>query len=259
MQLIRLEIRLIGSEVMLKKFIAVASTALLLLAMPTLAADKNAEQIKANLGKLGLQVESLKPSKMNGVYEAFTSQGLFYTSVDGKFLIQGKLYQIQEDGISSLTEESLAIARVDGMQEFSGSMIEFPAENEKYQVTVFTDLTCGYCRKLHNQMADFNKMGITVRYLAFPRGGINSQSYTDIRSVWCSADQQQAMTDAKGGAQVEQKVCSQPVAEQYEFGKKIGVSGTPAIMLDDGLMIPGYKTPEQLQQVLEAYSAQKAS
>ncbi|WNC71494.1 bifunctional protein-disulfide isomerase/oxidoreductase DsbC [Thalassotalea psychrophila] len=243
---------------MLKKLIAVVSTTFMLFTLPSQAVENNEAQIKASLSKLGLQVESIAPSKMENLYEAFTNQGMFYTSADGKFLIQGKIYEITEDGISSLTEESLAKVRIDGMEKFEGSMIVFPAKDEKYQMTVFTDLTCGYCRKLHNQMGSYNDLGITVRYLAFPRGGLQSQSFTDIRSVWCSDDQQSAMTNAKGGAQVEQKVCSLPVGEQYDFGRKIGVSGTPAIMLDDGMMLPGYKTPEQMKQIFQSYSVKKA-
>ncbi|WP_371188721.1 bifunctional protein-disulfide isomerase/oxidoreductase DsbC [Thalassotalea maritima] len=220
------------------------------------AQDINA-QIKTNLQRVGLKVESIKPSKMANLYEAFTDQGLFYTSADGKFLIQGKLYQMSDEGINSLTEESLSAERVAGMEQFKESMIVFPAKEEKYQVTVFTDLTCGYCRRLHEQVDTFNELGITVRYLAFPRGGIASQGYRDIRSVWCSEDQQTAMTTAKAGKQVDKKVCNQPVAEQYDFGKKVGVTGTPAIMLDDGLMIPGYKSAEDMHEILQMYSARK--
>lgn len=225
------------------------------------AQDLSVEQvntIKSRLTKLGLNADTVKPSQMDGLVEVFTDQGLFYTSIDGSYLIQGKVYNISGTEISSLTEETLAKVRVDGMDKFEASMIVFPAEKEQYQVTVFTDLTCGYCRKLHQQIDEFNDLGITVRYLAFPRGGIGSQSYEDIRSVWCSNDQQQAMTDAKGGEQVQQKICAQPVAEQYEFGRKIGVNGTPAIMLEDGNMLPGYKTPQQLQQILRSIPTAKA-
>ncbi|MDG1733404.1 MAG: bifunctional protein-disulfide isomerase/oxidoreductase DsbC [Thalassotalea sp.] len=244
---------------MFKKFIAIVTTSLMLVTMSSQAADDANAKIKSNFAKLGLQAESIKPSKMNNLYEVFTSQGLFYTDATGSFLFQGKLYEITDGGVASLTEDSLAKVRVDGMETFKDNMIVFPAKNEKYQVTVFTDLTCGYCRKLHNQMAEYNDMGITVRYLAFPRGGLASQSFTDMRSVWCSADQQTAMTNAKAGAQVEQQLCSQPVAEQYDFGRKIGVTGTPAIMLDDGMMIPGYQTPEQMQKILQSYPTNKAS
>lgn len=244
---------------MFKNITAVLITTFVIISAPVQAAKEDMAKIESNLIKLGLEVETIKPSKMDNLYEAFTNQGMFYTSADGRFLIQGKVYEIDGDGISSLTEESLAQARVEGMHQFEGSMIVFPAKNEKYQMTVFTDLTCGYCRKLHSQMQEYNDLGITVRYLAFPRGGIQSDGYTDIRSVWCSDDQQSAMTNAKGGSQVAQKVCSLPVAEQYDFGRKIGVNGTPAIMLDDGNMVPGYKSPEQMQQIFQSYSAKKSS
>ncbi|OUS23530.1 thiol:disulfide interchange protein [Thalassotalea sp. 42_200_T64] len=243
---------------MLKKLIIIVAATMMLIAVPAASDEDNTVKIKANLAKLGLQVETVQASKMDNLFEAITDQGLFYTSADGSFLIQGKVYQITDDGINNLTEESLAKVRVDGMKTFSDSMIVFPAKDEKYQMTVFTDLTCGYCRKLHNQIDEFNDLGITVRYLAFPRGGLSSQSYTDIRSVWCSDDQQSAMTQAKGGAHVAQKVCALPVAEQYNFGRKIGVSGTPAIILNDGNMVPGYKTPDQMQQILQSYSVNKA-
>ncbi|TKB47555.1 bifunctional protein-disulfide isomerase/oxidoreductase DsbC [Thalassotalea mangrovi] len=216
------------------------------------------DTIKSKLTKLGLNAESVQPSEMQGLVEIFTDQGLFYTSVDGSYLIQGTVYDLSGEQISSLTEKSLAKVRVDGMHEFENSMIVFPADKEQYQITVFTDLTCGYCRKLHRQIEEYNDLGITVRYLAFPRGGLGSQSFVDIRSVWCSDDQQKAMTEAKGGAEVPQKMCAQPVAEQYQFGRKIGVNGTPAIMLEDGLMLPGYKSPEQLQQILKSVAATNA-
>ncbi len=226
-------------------------------ASDTAPGEYNDADIRNAFAKLGLDVETITPSKMANVYEVFTAQGMFYSSADGTYVIQGKIYEIQANGVSSLTEDSLAKVRVQGMNEFNDSMIVFPADDEKYQMTVFTDLTCGYCRKLHDDMEAFNNMGITVRYLAFPRGGVASKGYEDIRSVWCSADQQSAMTAAKGGAQLEQKICSQPVAEQYNFGRKIGVSGTPAIMLDDGMMLPGYKTPAQMQQIFQNIEARK--
>jgi thiol:disulfide interchange protein DsbC len=130
-------------------------------------------------------------------------------------------------------------------------VIEFKADKEKYVVNVFTDISCGYCRKLHNEIAEYNKKGITVRYLAFPRGGLVSQSYKDMVSVWCSADKQEAMTTAKGGGQVADTSCENKVAQQYKFGQAIGVSGTPNIILPDGTMIPGYQPPKELLDALK--------
>ena len=153
---------------------------------------------------LGFNIASVKASKMVGVVEVITDQGLFYASADGNFLFHGKMYGLGES-VSNLTEESLAQVRVDGMKKFSDAMIVFPAKNEKHVVTVFTDITCGYCRKMHDQMDDYNAKGITVRYLAYPRSGIKdrignySQGFKDLRSIWCHEDPEQALTKAKSG------------------------------------------------------------
>ncbi len=245
---------------MFKSLFAFLSLSLAVITMPASANDiqevKN--KITTTFVKIGLVVEDVQPSKMENLYEVFTRQGLFYSNVDGSYLIQGKVYNIANGQVDSLTEQSLAKVRLDGMAKFEGSMIVFPAKEEQYQITVFTDITCGYCRKLHNQMDEYNDLGITVRYLAFPRNGLQGQGYQDIKSVWCNADPKTALTSALTGGSVEQKVCAKPIAEQYDFGRKIGVSGTPAIVFDDGMMIPGYKSPAQMKQILMTYSATKA-
>jgi thiol:disulfide interchange protein DsbC len=117
---------------------------------------------------------------------------------------------------------------------------------------VFTDTTCGYCRKLHNEMADYNDLGITVQYLAFPRGGIRSGSFDNLQNVWCADDKKAAMTAFKSGSSVNSKSCSTKVAQHYDFGQAVGVTGTPAIILNDGTMIPGYQPAKRLIEVLNA-------
>ena len=208
------------------------------------------EKLERNLG---LEVAEIKPSPVAGLFEAFTDRGLFYVSNDGKFLVQGRVYNIDQR-MRNETEESLSGIRLDGINEFDNSMIEYKADNEKYSVTVFTDITCGYCRKLHNEIDAYNDLGITVRYLAFPRGGLQSQSYADMVSVWCDKDPQDALTKAKAGdAYKKGSTCDrEQVAKQYEFGRQIGVTGTPAIVLQNGNMVPGYQPPEQLMQTLQS-------
>ena len=170
---------------------------------------------------------------------------------DGKYLLQARIYNI-EDGMRNVTEDALGSVRLDGLAEFKDAVIEYKADNQKYVVNIFTDITCGYCRKLHNEMDQYNDLGITVRYLAFPRGGINSRSYTDMVSVWCADDKQAAMDDAKAGGSVANKSCESKVAEQYAFGQRIGVNGTPNIIMPDGSTIPGYQPPNQLEEALKA-------
>ena len=206
--------------------------------------------VKSKIESLvGFKVSSIADSPVPGLLQIGTDKGVFYTSSDGKYLVHGRIFNI-EAGMRNETEIALTEMRLEGIADFSDSFIEFKAENEKYVINVFTDITCGYCRKLHNEMADYNNNGITVRYLAFPRGGLVSQSYKDMVSVWCSADKQQAMTKAKGGGQVEDTSCEKKVAQQYKFGQAIGVSGTPNIILPDGSMVPGYQPAKELLNAL---------
>jgi thiol:disulfide interchange protein DsbC len=209
--------------------------------------------IKKNLVKLGLTASEIGKSPVNGLYQVITDRGLFYFSENGQFLVHGKVYDLSKEEIENVTEQALSQVRIDGMKKFEDSMIVFPAKEEKFQVTVFTDTSCGYCRKLHSQMDAYNDLGITVRYLAFPRSGPQGPTFKEMTSIWCAVDQQAAMTNAKNGNRVtleQAKMCSAPVAEQYYLGSKVGVSGTPAIVLDDGTMIPGYQDPGQLASVL---------
>lgn len=218
--------------------------------------DANALKIKLS-SKLGLDISTVRISPMPGLAEVITNQGLFYVSYDGEYFIQGKLFGVGENVIN-YTEESLAQVRVDGMKKFSNDMIIFPAKNEKYVVTVFTDITCGYCRKLHNQIDVYNDKGITVRYLAYPRSGIidgsgqPSQGFKDLRSIWCHENPKEALTKAKSGTSVAQRICDKPIEAEFDFGRQVGVNGTPAIMFANGMMIPGYQPPEKLAQMLES-------
>lgn len=212
------------------------------------------ELVKQNLVKLGLNLEDIKDSKIDGLLEVYTERGLFYFSESGRYLLHGKAYDLSE-GVLNITEESLAGVRIKGSQKFKSSAITFAAKKQKYQVTVFTDTSCGYCRKLHSQIDAYNDLGITVNYLAFPRSGVSGPTFREMKSIWCAEDAHQAMTNAKNGdrSPPKQKAsCSAPIAEQYSLGLKVGVSGTPAIVFEDGSMIPGYQDPEQLLSSLKA-------
>ncbi|MGS2719626.1 bifunctional protein-disulfide isomerase/oxidoreductase DsbC [Paraglaciecola aestuariivivens] len=220
------------------------------------AVEKPSEQsyqtVKTKLQRtLGMQISSIGDAPVAGLLQVLTDKGLFYTSQDGKYLLQARIYNLDE-GMRNETEEALSDVRLSGLKEFEDTVIEYKADKEKYVVSIFTDITCGYCRKLHNQMDEYNKLGITVRYLAFPRGGMYSRSYDDMVSVWCADDKQGAMDKAKAGGSVANKSCSTKVAEQYAFGQKIGVNGTPNIIMPNGSVIPGYQPPKQLEQALKA-------
>jgi thiol:disulfide interchange protein DsbC len=236
------------------KISAVFSGLMLALSFNLSAADKttNYGQVKAKLQSgLGMHISSIGDAPVPGLLQVMTEKGLFYTSQDGKYLFRANIFNIEE-GMRNVTEDTLESVRLDGLVEFKEAVIEYKADKEKYVVNIFTDITCGYCRKLHNEMAQYNDLGITVRYLAFPRGGLKSSSYTDMVSIWCAENKQDALDNAKAGGTVANKSCDTKVAEQYAFGQKIGVNGTPNIIMPDGSVIPGYQPPKQLEQALKA-------
>ncbi len=218
-----------------------------------LDADFLKEKISSSLGLTVIKVEK---TPVSGIALLITDQGLFYASYDGDYFIQGKVYSIGST-VTDLAEKSLAKIRLEGVDTFKNDVIEYKAENEKYVVTVFTDITCGYCRKMHGEMADYNERGITFRYLAYPRSGIKdrlgnlSQGFKDLRSVWCHEDNATALTKAKSGVGIADRICEAPIEAQFDFGRQVGVTGTPAIILPNGMMVPGYQPPEQLEELLK--------
>jgi thiol:disulfide interchange protein DsbC len=174
-----------------------------------------------------------------------------YASADGKYLFQGNFIEI--DTRANLTDQAKSGIRKDLLVGLDDSkQISYSPEEPVHNLLVFTDIDCGYCRKLHNQMAEYNEEGIAIHYLAFPRAGIGSHAYDKAVSVWCADDPQTALTDAKNNIEPVEMKCDNPVAEQYQLGLQIGVTGTPALVTEDGLLIPGYVPPNQLRARLDA-------
>ncbi len=215
-------------------------------------ADKGAiENITKKLNNLDITVISIKPAAVDGLYEAVTNGGIYYVSKNGQFLVHGNIYDI-DNKMENITEQGLSKLRLDKLKSFEQDMIVYKAKDEKHVITVFTDTSCGYCQKLHAEMADYNNLGITVRYLAFPRGGIRSGTYNTMVSLWCADDKNLAMDKAKSRQKIDVKTCVNTVKEQHELGLFFGVSGTPALILEDGTLKPGYLPADRLIKTLEA-------
>ena len=195
--------------------------------------------------------DSIVKSPVQGLYEVAYGAQVIYVTEDGKHIIQGVLMDI-EDGKKDLTAIAQNKARKNYLSAVSGQeAISFGAEKPRHTVTVFTDIECGYCRKLHAEMDQYASYGIKINYLMFPRHGVTSVGYTKAVSVWCSNDRKDALTKAKNGESLEAENCENPVAEQFELGQKLGVNGTPAILTADGNLLPGYKPAKQLAQELD--------
>ncbi|MBT1443552.1 bifunctional protein-disulfide isomerase/oxidoreductase DsbC [Shewanella sp. JM162201] len=199
---------------------------------------------------LGLEVSSITAAPIDGLFQVITNRGVLYVTPDGSKLVHGNIYDLN-DAMNNLTELALAGPRLEMLKGFEDKMLVYKAKDEKHVVTVFTDITCGYCRKLHREMADYNKLGITVRYLAFPRQGVPSPNADEMEAVWCAKDPRKAMDDAKAGKAITAAKCDADIAGQYNLGGSFGINGTPAIILEDGSLIPGYQPANELFEVLE--------
>ncbi|WP_439861205.1 disulfide isomerase DsbC N-terminal domain-containing protein [Pseudomonas sp. MBLB4136] len=233
-----------------------AALAVALASTFALAADPD-QAIRQSLLSIqpDMPIEAIAESPMPGLYQVQLKGGRqLYASADGQFLLQGYLYQFKDGQAINLTEqeESRAIAKqVNGIA--AEEMVVFPAKQAKTHITVFTDTDCGYCQKLHSEVPELNRLGVEVRYVAFPRQGLQSPAYQELVSVWCAQDRLAAMDLAKARKDVPEAQCDNPVAQQYALGQMIGVNGTPAIVLANGKLIPGYQPAPQLaQQALEA-------
>lgn len=233
-----------------------AAVALGLASSLSLAADPD-QVIRESLQSIqpDLPIEAIAESQMPGLYQIQLKGGRqLYASGDGQFLMQGYLFQIKDGKAINLTEEheTKEIAKeINGIPD--KEMVIFAAEQAKTHITVFTDTDCGYCQKLHSEVPELNRLGVEVRYVAFPRQGLQSPAYKELVSVWCAEDPNAAMNLAKSRQEVPAAQCDNPVAKQYALGQMIGVSGTPAIVLANGKLIPGYQPAAQLAKIaLEA-------
>jgi thiol:disulfide interchange protein DsbC len=216
------------------------------------ALAKASENIKSQLkiSRPSLAILEIRPSPVPGFYQVLMEIGqVFYFSEDGKHFFTGDLYEVRPQGLANVSEESRTQERkiiLDGLDE--SKMLVFSPQKElvKATVTVFTDIDCVYCRKLHNEIPELNRLGIAVRYLAYPRSGIQSKSYDTYVSAWCADSPKIAFTKAKMGESIPAKTCLNPIAEQFVLGSRMGVNSTPSLIFDDGTLQPGYAPAKDL-------------
>ena len=202
----------------------------------------------------GTKIESIQPSEIPDLYKVFYGDiQPIYVSSNGSYFIYGEMFKIEQNKIINLTNNEIENQRSKIINSISESeFISFPAENEIFSIAIFTDVDCTYCRKLHEQIDDYNNLGISINYLAFPRSGIGTKSFSKMVSAWCSDNPKQTLTKLKKGKDLKLAFCdTQPVAKHYTIGQKIGISGTPAIVTKLGELLPGYYPPNELLEKLK--------
>ena len=199
----------------------------------------------------GLKLEDVRMTPVDGVFEITRGSEISYASSDGRYVILGDMIDIDSDANLSETRRRAIRSRIlDGIPD--SEMVVFSPKDPKYTITVFTDIDCGYCRRLHSQIAEYNRLGIRVRYLFYPRTGPNTESWHKAEAVWCAPNRADALTRAKNGEDIKSPNCpADIIARDYELGHKVGVEGTPAIFLSSGEMLPGYAPPATLAKYLK--------
>jgi thiol:disulfide interchange protein DsbC len=199
----------------------------------------------------GTRPEELRATPIPNIYELTRGSEIAYVTTDGKYAISGDLFDITTN--DDLTEQHRRDTRTKQIAAIPESeMLIFGPKDPKYTITVFTDVDCAYCRQLHSQIGEYNRLGVRVRYLFYPRTGPNTESWTNAEEVWCSDNRNEALTRAKLGQGLKTKACANnPVARHYALGKDFGLQGTPAIILASGALLPGYVGPAELVQQLK--------
>jgi thiol:disulfide interchange protein DsbC len=237
-----------------------AGGSLVLFSLGALASPDDA--IRKRLAEVlpGQQVTSIHQTPVPGIYEVLIGTDLLYVSEDGRYMLQGRLIDLEQRENLTETSPRLAEALKRAAKERAAAvekvgddnMVVFSPKRYDHTVTVFTDIDCVYCRKLHSEIDSYLDAGIRVRYLFYPRAGAGSPSFNKAVSVWCADDRQKAMTDAKAGRSVDNRKCENPVASHVHLGEELGINGTPAIVLDTGELVPGYVPAKRLSGLLRA-------
>jgi len=224
------------------------------------ANEGSLEEIKQRINKTlqgakpDLSVSDVQRSSIPGVYKVSLGQGpAIYTNADGTSFIVGDFYRINGAEVVNVSDEERNGLRAKAVAEIKkDDMIIFSPEGKpKASIYVFTDVDCGYCQMLHKNVGKMNELGIEVRYLGYPRAGLNTASFNKLASAWCAADKKTALTKLKNREEIPNNVCpNNPIAAQFQLGQQLGVSGTPALVFENGQMVPGFVEPERLAQML---------
>jgi thiol:disulfide interchange protein DsbC len=231
---------------------------ILLISFSSVYLDSNESNIASKINQVlpeGMSVQSVRRSQIDNLYIVDIGDlQPIYASENGDFFLYGELFGIKNGNLKNMTNIEVNLKRKKILNEnlIQDDFISFNANYEKHVVTIFTDVDCGYCRKLHNEIKDYNDQGISVKYVAFPRSGLESDSYEKIVTAWCADDQRAALTQMKQGIDLDISMCSNhPVEKHYLLGQRIGITGTPAIITSSGELLPGYLPPLDLLERLD--------
>jgi len=239
---------------MLLRMLTTALAAVLFSGTALAAGDAAAarERIREALAPLGPKVhaDDIQPTPVDGLYSVVVGARVVYVSADGKYLFNGDLIDLgNRQSLTERAERKLRLKRLNALGDDSMVVFE-PKGKVEHEITVFTDIDCPYCRRLHAHMDGYLSRGIRVRYLSFPRAGIHSSSYDKLVWAWCADSPQKAITREMNGQAVPRRECDNPVKRDYALARELGVNATPTIITDTGTMVSGYRGPDAMLKLL---------
>ncbi|WP_428603753.1 DsbC family protein [Sedimenticola sp.] len=211
------------------------------------------DQVRKSLALLLPEVlpESIRHTPIPNLFEVVVGTRLVYVTGDGRYLIEGEIIDLeQQKNLTNPRLNAVTVAAIDAIGEQNMLIFE-PKEQAKHTITVFTDIDSAYSRKLHQEIEQYARRGIRVRYLFFPRAGLESHSFNKAVAVWCAPDRRAALERAMAGEPIDSPSCPNPVQQHWQLAGRMGVSGAPVLVLDNGDMLPGYVSAERLSEVLD--------
>ena len=223
-----------------------------LMAFPLNAADGDITKLKQRLSSMfpSDTAYAISETPVPGLFEVDFGDSFVYITADGQYAVKGDIINMVTN--ANLTDRKRADGRLKTMEAISEKeTIVYPSKNKTTTMTVFTDIDCSYCRKLHSDMRGYNERGIEVRYVFYPRAGMGSNSHKKATSVWCADDQRMALDTVKGGRRIDKRDCDTPILKHVEVANKLGINSTPTLMFEDGTMMPGYVPPGRLALILK--------
>ncbi len=226
---------------------------LVVLAAAANADDDVRERIESRMAEVGIdaEIQQMRESPVAGLYMVMIEGQVVYVSADGRYLLQGEMLDLEAR--QAVAETMRQAMRAERLAEYDEEhLIIYPAQGETaHVVTVFTDIDCPYCQRMHQGIDDYTALGIEVRYVQFPRAGVGSGSYHKAVAVWCDEDRKAAMSRAKAGSSMDRASCDNPVSEQLELAQELGVNATPTFITESGVMHRGLVDARQLRNVLD--------
>jgi len=206
------------------------------------------------LHNIGLNIEHVENSPVSGVFTVVSKEGISYATENGDYIFTGNLFKVNGQDVENVTESAL----LKGVQNFANNTqtIDYKSPNEKYVIAIFTDITCGFCQKLHHDIAEYLRAGISIKYLAYPRMGLNSVVSKNMASIWCSSEPKKAFDEAMKDNVLPNnkpsKECRELIAAQFDMGSTMQLKGTPTSITLKGkpFVFTGYVTPESMAKQL---------